>query len=140
MRNASVTHEGDRWYVAVQTQPAGVLPAAGLAPTLGIDVGIANFAGLSDGRIIAPPSALAAHQRRWRRYQRSVARKVKGSCNRKKAVEKLRALHRRIAQQRSDWLHKLTTGLAAGHPVIALEDLRIAAMTASARGSAEKAG
>ena len=140
LRNASVTREGDRWYVAIQTLRPGVLPAAGVAPTLGIDLGVANFAGLSDGRLVEPLAALKAQQRRLRRYQRSISRKVKGSCNRKKAVLKLRALHKRIAQQRNDWLHNLTSGLAAQHPVIAIEDLRIAAMSASARGSALKPG
>ena len=140
MRNASVIRAGNRWNVVIQTKRPSVLPAAGIAPTLGIDLGVANFAGLSEGRIIEPLAALTAQQRRLRRYQRSVSRKEKGSCNRKKAVVKLRALHRRIAQQRSDWLHKLTSSLAAEHPVIAIEDLRIAAMTASARGSARKPG
>jgi putative transposase len=136
LRNASVIREGKRWYVAIQTLQPGVLPAAGVAPTLGIDLGVASFAGLSDGRLIAPLAALKAHQQRLRRHQRSVSRKVKGSCNRRKAVVKLRALHKRIAQQRNDWLHKLTTDLAAEHAVIAIEDLRVAVMTASARGSA----
>ena len=140
LRNASVTREGDRWFVAIQTCQPRVLPAASVAPTLGIDLGVTNFAGLSDGRLIEPIAALASQQRRLRRYQRSVSRKVKGSCNRKKAVVKLRALHKRIAQQRSDWLHKLTSGLAAEHPVIAIEDLRIAAMSASARGDAAQPG
>lgn len=140
LRNVSVTREGDRWYVAIQTLRPAVLPSADLAPTLGIDLGVANFAGLSNGRLIVPLAALKAQQRRLRRYQRSVSRKVKGSCNRKKAVVKLRALHKRIAQQRLDWLHKLTSGLAAEHPVIAIEDLRVAAMSASARGDAQKPG
>ena len=140
LRNVSVTREGHRCYVAIQTLQAGVLPATGVAPTLGIDLGIANFAGLSDGRLIDPLSALAAQHRRLRRYQRSVSRKVKDSCNRKKAVVKLRALHKRIAQHRNDWLHKLTSGLAAEHLVIAIEDLRVAAMSASARGSAARPG
>ncbi|CAN7775421.1 transposase [Variovorax sp. LjRoot290] len=140
LRNASVTREGERWYVAIQTLRPGVLPGAGVAPTLGIDLGVANFAGLSDGRLIAPLAALAAQQRRLRRYQRSVSRKVKGSCNRKKAAVKLRKLHRRIAQQRNDWLHKLTSGLAAEHPVIVIEDLHIAVMSASARGNATQPG
>ena len=135
LRNASVVREGDRWYVAIQTRHASVMTAAGVAPTLGIDLGVANFAGLSDGRLIEPLATLKAQQRRLRRYQRSVSRKVKGSRNRKKAIVKLRALHKRIAQQRNDRLHKLTTGLAAEHPVVAIEDLRIAAMSASARGS-----
>jgi putative transposase len=140
LRNASVTREGERWYVAIQTLQPAVLPAAGVVPTLGIDLGVANFAGMSDGRLVKPLAALKGQQRRLRRYQRSVSRKVKGSCNRKKAVVKLRALHRRIAQQRSDWLHKLTSDLADEHPVIAIEDLKVAAMSASARGNAAQPG
>ncbi|CAN7775310.1 transposase [Variovorax sp. LjRoot290] len=140
LRNATVIREGHRWFVAIQTLQPGVLPKGGVAPTLGIDLGVATFAGLSDGRLIAPLAAMKTQQRRLRRYQRNVSRKTKGSCNRKKAVEKLRALHKRIAQQRSDWLHKLTSGLAAEHPIIAIEDLRVAAMSASARGSAARTG
>ncbi|MHC5879831.1 transposase, partial [Streptococcus pyogenes] len=69
--------------------------------------------------------ALQRKQRRLKRYQRSVSRKCKGSKNRRKAVEKLASLHLKIAHERSDWLHKLTTNLADAHPVIAIEDLRI---------------
>ncbi|CAN7775238.1 transposase [Variovorax sp. LjRoot290] len=140
VRNATVTCEGDRWYVAIQTLQPGVLKETGVAPTLGIDLGVTNFAGLSDGRLIEPLGAMKAQQRRLRRYQRSVSRKVKGSNNREKAVVKLRVLHNRIAQQRNDWLHKLTSGLAAKHSVVAIEDLRVAAMCASARGSAQRPG
>ncbi|VTU44945.1 putative transposase (plasmid) [Variovorax sp. RA8] len=140
LRNASVSREGERWYVAIQTLRPGVLPAGGLVPTLGVDLGVANFAGLSDGRLIEPLAALTAKLRRLKRYQRSVTRKVAGSCNRKKAVKKLRALHRRIAHQRKDFLHKLTSQLASEHPVIAIEDLRVGVMSASARGTVAKPG
>jgi len=49
-------------------------------------------------------------------------------------------LHRRIARKRAGWLHKPSTGLVASHPVIALEDLRVAAMSASSRGTLERPG
>jgi putative transposase len=116
------------------------MPALGLAPTLGVDVGVAAFAATSDEQLVAPLKALAKQQRRLRRYQRAVSRKVKGSANRRKAVVRLGNLHRRIARQRSDWLHKLTTELADRHPVIALEDLRIVNMSASAKGTVEAPG
>jgi putative transposase len=145
MRNVTITRSGTKWFVSIQASAPGVLPAAGLQPTLGIDLGVNTFAALAtdqdcEGKLIEPLAALERQQKRLRRYQRSVSRKVKGSCNRKKAVVKLRALHKRIAQQRNDWLHKLTSGLAAEHPVIAIEDLRVAAMTASAKGTAEAPG
>ena len=73
-------------------------------------------------------------------YQRAVSRKVKGSSNRRKAVDRLGRLHARIAAQRNDWLHKLSTRLADSHPVIAIEDLRVAAISTSAACTSEAPG
>ena len=55
-------------------------------------------------------------------------------------IAKLAALHRRIARQRADWLHKLTHDLSSQHAVIAIEDLRVAAMSASAKGTVDRPG
>jgi putative transposase len=140
IRNVSLSKEGSRWFVSIQTRIAACQPAAGLAPTLGIDLGVASFAATSQSALVEPLNALKRQQQRLRRYQRAVSRKIKGSCNRKKAVKRLTALHRRIANQRSDWLHKLTTSLANEHAVIAIEDLKVANMSASARGTAAAPG
>jgi len=144
LRNVSISREGhgsgSRWFVSLQVQVPETVPALGVAPTLGIDVGLAKFAAMSDGTLVDPLKALARQERRLRHYQRSVSRKVKGSANRRKAVARLGNLHRRIARQRSDWLHKLTTDLADAHPVIALEDLRIKNMSASAKGTVDAPG
>jgi putative transposase len=140
LRNVSVMREGAKWYASIQTQSGEVAPAASLVPTLGIDLGLTAFAGLSDGTLMRPLAALKAQACRLRRYQRSVSRKVKGSANRRKAVQRLARLYRKIAHQRSDWLHKLSTKLAGEHPVIAIEDLKVAAMSASARGTADRPG
>lgn len=140
LRNVSITREGTKWFASIQVEASETVPALGIAPTLGIDLGLASFAATSDGVLVAPLKALAKQQVRLRRYQRSVARKKKGSANRKKAVAKLGNLHRRIAHQRSDWLHKLTTDLADQHPAIALEDLDTKNMSASAAGTAEAPG
>lgn len=140
LRNVSITREGAKWFASLQVESRETVPARGVAPTLGIDLGLAAFAATSDGALVAPLKALARQQVRLRRYQRSVARKKKGSANRKKAVQRLGALHRRISHQRNDWLHKLTTDLADNHPVIALEDLRIKNMSASAAGTVEAPG
>jgi putative transposase len=140
LRNVSITREGLKWFASIQVEARETVPALGVAPTLGIDLGLAQFAAMSDGRTVEPLRALAKQQVRLRRYQRSVSRKKKGSANRKKAVAKLGNLHRRIAHQRSDWLHKLTTDLADAHPVIALEDLKIKNMSAGAKGTVEAPG
>ena len=140
LRNASVTHERGRWFVSLQVELPDVLPSADVAPTLGVDLGVALFAALSDGRMVEPLNALRRQQRRLRHAQRSVSRKVKGSRNRRKAVDRLGRLHARIAAQRNDWLHKRSTELADAHPVIAIEDLKVATMSASGAGTAAAPG
>lgn len=140
LRNVSIAREGAKWFASIQVQTSQTVPALGVAPTLGVDLGLAAFAATSDGLLVAPLKALAKQQVRLKRYQRSVSRKKKGSANRRKEEARLGNLHRRIARQRSDWLQKLTTELANQHPVIALEDLRITNMAASATGTIEAPG
>lgn len=154
LANVTLTREGERWFASIQTEMDDVAPAAALPPSLGIDLGLARFASFADregsgepvfidgkpAEAVEPLKALARQQRRLARAQRSVSRKVKGSANRRKAKSRLGALHRRIAHQRAAWLHKLTTQLASQHPVIAIEDLRVAQMSASARGTADAPG
>ena len=140
LRNATVVQECGRWFVSIQVEQPQVFGAVGLAPTLGIDLGVALFAATSDGQRIEPLNALKTQQRRLKHAQRAVSRKVRGSRNRRKAVHRLGRIHSRIARQRNDWLHKLSTELAARHPVSALEDLRIQNLTASARGTPDAPG
>jgi putative transposase len=140
LKNATVTQERGRWFVSLQVELPDVLPAAGLAPTLGIDLGVALFAATSDGQRVEPLNALKRQARRLKHAQRRVSRKVKGSRNRRKAIDRLGRLHARIAHQRADWLHKLSTQLADAHPVIAIEDLKVQAMSASAAGTPDKPG
>jgi len=140
LRNISVTREGGKWFISIQVRQYATMASLNLPPTLGIDLGLVAFGATSDGRLIPPLSAFARRQRLLTYLQRAVARKRKGSSNRLKAVQRLRSFHRRIARQRSDWLHKLTTELADQHPVIALEDLRIKNMTSSARGTIDAPG
>jgi putative transposase len=140
LRNASVTAERGKWFVSLQVQLPDVMPSADVQPTLGVDLGVALFAAMSDGRTVEPLNALKKQQRRLKHAQRAVSRKVKGSRNRRKAVDRLGRLHARIAAQRNDWLHKLSTELADQHPVIAIEDLKVAAMSASAAGTAQAPG
>ena len=137
--NASITRQGSRWYVSLQYSKPDAAPA-GLPPTLGLDLGVANFYTTSENVCKAPLGALATQAKRLKHYQRSVARKVKGSNNRKKAITRLANLHRRISRQREDWLHKISTKLASEHAVIAIENLKVKSMSASARGDIENPG
>jgi putative transposase len=89
---------------------------------VGIDLGIARFATLSDGQSIAPLNTFKKHQRRLARYQRSMARKQKFSKNWIKAKAKVQKLHRTIANVRRDFLHKTSTAISKNHALVCIED------------------
>ena len=92
---------------------------------IGIDVGIENFAALSDGTMIQNPRFYECGQAELRRAQRKVARRKKGSNRRRKAVVLLRKVHERITNRRQDFLHKTTTALVQKFGVIVVENLNV---------------
>ena len=59
------------------------------------------------------------------KLQKDLSRKQKGSNNRNKARLKVARLHQKIADQRADFLHKLSTKLINENQVIVIEDLRV---------------
>ncbi len=96
--------------------------------TVGIDVGLTSFLVTSDGLKEDNPRYLKNSLARLKHLQRSVARKVKGSHNRRKAVQKVAILHERISNQRSDFLHKHSYKLVSENQAIAVETLNVSGM------------
>lgn len=74
------------------------------------------------------------------RLQQAVSRKKKGSKNRRKAVARVAQCHRRIAAIRRDFLHQETTRLVRDNNLLAVEDLQVKGMTASAAGTIQAPG
>lgn len=97
-------------------------PAVG---EIGIDLGLKDFAVLSNGEKISHPKFLKKSEKRLKRLQRSVYRKVKGSKNRRKARVRLAKIHEKIRMQRSDYLHKLSRKIVDENQVIAMETLKV---------------
>ena len=95
---------------------------------IGIDVGIENFATLSDGRKFQSPKAIRKLRKKLARLQRRHSRKKKGSKNRERARKKVARLHQHISDVRKDFLHKLSTQLVRENQAIALEDLSVSNM------------
>jgi len=102
----------------VDIQP---LPKTGAI--VGVDMGIKNFAITSDGQVFANNKYLNKSTAKLARLQRQLSRKTKGSNNRDKARVKVALAHERVANQRNDTLHKLSTKLIHEHDLIVLEDL-----------------
>ncbi|MEU4152421.1 RNA-guided endonuclease InsQ/TnpB family protein [Streptomyces sp. NPDC026659] len=107
----------------VETGPEEVLPEA--TSELGIDLGLGHFAVLSDGTKVDSPCFLRRAEKRLKKAQRELSRKVKGSKNRDKARAKVARAHARVADSRREFHHQLSTKLIRENQAIAVEDLAV---------------
>lgn len=99
----------------------GKMPSTG--KNIGLDMGLKSFIITSDGIKYPNHKYLAKSQKKLARLQRQLSRKSKGSKRREKARIKVARLHERVANQRNDTLHKLSTQLIQDYDLIAIEDL-----------------
>lgn len=139
-RNVTVSANGGKWYVSIQTEREVVQPVHPSTEIIGIDVGITRFATLSDGGYIEPLNTFRKHEQRLARYQRAMSRKTKFSSNWKKAKARVQKMHTRIANVRRDFLHKTTTTISQNHAIVCIEDLQVRNMSKSAAGNSETPG
>ena len=93
--------------------------------SIAIDLGLTNFAILSDGRKQDNPRYLRDSLCKLKFLQHGKDRKVKGSNRHKKAAKKVAKVHEIIANQRKDFLHKLSTNLVKSHDTICVETLKV---------------
>ena len=96
---------------------------------LGLDMGLEAFAISSDGIAFENHKYLHKSEKRLARFQRSLSRKSKDSHRREKARIAVARLHEKVSNQRSDYLHKLSTALIKENDVIAIEDLAVKNLT-----------
>ena len=96
---------------------------------VGIDLGIKDYAILSDGTKYENPKFLEKGQKRLAGLQQGLSKKTKGSKNYEKQRIKVAKQHRRIANRRSDFIHKLTTDLVSRFDTICMENLNVTGMT-----------
>ena len=139
VKNITVSHNSGKWFVSIQTEREVAQPIP-TGDAVGIDMGVARFATLSDGSFIAPLNSFKRHEARLRRYQRAMSRKVKFSNNWRKAKSKVQRIHARIGNARRDFLHKATTTISQNHAIVCIEDLQVRNMSKSAAGSTEMPG
>ncbi len=138
--NITVSRKAGQWFAAVQCEREVADPTPSALPPVGIDMGVAVFAALSDGTSIAPVNHGKKALRALRRAQRALARKRRGSANRRKAALRVAKIHMRVANARKDFLHKHSTIIAKSHGTVVVEALRVRAMSGSAKGTAQQPG
>lgn len=139
LRNVTVSLNGGKWFVSIQTRRdvETPLPQGG---AVGIDMGVARFATLSDGTFFAPLNSFKRHEAALRKAQQAMSRKTKFSNNWKQAKARIQRIHARIGNCRRDYLHKTSTAISQNHALVCIEDLQVRNMSRSAAGSTEQPG
>ena len=139
VKNLTVSLSCGKWFVSIQTQRevAQPVPRGGM---VGIDLGVARFATLSDGTLYAPLNSFKRHATALRKGQQGLCRKQKFSNNWKKAKGRVQRIHARIGNARRDFLHKTSTAISQNHAIVCIEDLQVRNMSSSAAGSIETPG
>jgi putative transposase len=114
------------WFVTLTAEmPDVALPTPDPAKIVGIDLGLKDFAVTSDGERTPAPKFFRKGQRKLRKAQRVLSRRKPGSNRQARARLVVANIHRRIANQRGDFLHKLSTDLVRDHEGLCIEDLCI---------------
>jgi putative transposase len=129
IKHAWITRRNGRWYVSLAIElPDTLAQREPRGKQVGMDVGLKSLAALSTGERIENPRWLRENLARLRRLQRHASRQVKGSHRQKKTYHQIARLHERIANQRVDYLHKVSKRIVEEYDLIAIEDLTLSFM------------
>ncbi len=132
-KTCEIIHKAGRWYASmtIRCTPSR---ACGTKAT-GFDLGTETFLTLAEAtgtiRTIDNPRILRNSLPALKRAQRAVSRKRKGSWNRKKVIRTVAHIHRRIANQRRDFLHQTSHRLIQEYGLLATEGLSMKNLTAA---------
>ena len=126
--SGTVSCVAGKWYIsiAVEIQRELTLPKTG--KFAGVDLGVKDIAITSDGFKFANPRWIHKSEKKLKRLQRELARRLRASKRRERTRLRLARQHNRVANQRKDWLHKITTYLVRNYDVISLENLNVRGM------------
>jgi putative transposase len=123
IKTCTIKREGDCWYIVfvceVEGQP---LPVSD--EVVGIDLGLLHFATLSTGETIENPRYYRRAEKRLKKLQEALSRKKRGSHRRKKTIKAVAKAHRKVHNQRANFLHKESRKLVNAYGLIVFEELQ----------------
>jgi len=146
IKTCTIKREGTCWYVVFACEgEAAPLPVSDEA--VGIDLGLLHFATLSTGETIergfpkpSCPRYFRKGEKKREKLQQALSKKKRGSHRRKKAVQSVAKAHRKVRNQRADFLHKESRKLVNQYGLIVFEELQPANMSRRAKPKQDENG
>jgi putative transposase len=126
--NATIRRNSSgKYFVSIGTE-VEVTEMPKTESAIGIDVGLKDFAILSDGTTYSNPKFFRTLEEKLAKLQRIMSRRTVGGTNWYKAKRKVACIHEKITNARNDYLHKISTYIVKNHDVIGMEDLSVSNM------------
>lgn len=136
IKTATITRKADGWYISLSLEDVtasstkvDVIPTSD--NTVGIDMGLKSFLVTSDNQEVKIPQHYRKSEKKLKRLQRHLSRKIKGSNRRKKAIKRVAKSHLKVANQRKDFHYKTAIWLLDQSQIIAHENLNIKGLAKS---------
>jgi len=127
--NATISQKpSGKYYISLCCTDVDIKPFEKTGSALGIDLGIKEFCITSNGEMVKNPKYLKESLYNLAKLQRELSRKTKGSSNYNKARIKVARQHEKIANQRKDFLQKLSTQIIKENDIVCIEDLQVTNM------------
>ncbi|MFA5132631.1 MAG: RNA-guided endonuclease TnpB family protein [Candidatus Paceibacterota bacterium] len=126
-----ISSEYAKWHASIQVELDGTWSCPHTCKTqavCGLDMGVRDLVVLDDGTKYLAPRSLRKSEKKLKRLNRVVSRRVKGSNRRKKAVHILSRVHEKVTNIRKDCIHKITAKLVEDYRIIGMEDLNVKGM------------
>ena len=128
IKTLTIKRYADKWYAIFSCEGIVLDKIKPLEKKIGIDVGLENFATLSNGEVIENPKFFRRNEKQLVKLQRRLSSKKKGSKNRQKAKLRVSRQHEKIFNQRNDFLHNQTAKIVRRFKIIAVEKLNVKGM------------
>lgn len=136
--NATVRRNpSGKYFVSILCE-VDIQPSIKTDSTVGVDVGLKDFAILSDGTVYENPRFFRSLEKKLAKEQRVLSRRMEqarkdgknllDAKNYQKQKRKVARIHERITNKRNDYLHKVSTEIVKNHDIIGIEDLGVANM------------
>jgi putative transposase len=126
IKTLTIKREREHWYAVFTCEISKPEALSVSYEDVGIDLGVTHFAALSNGDFLENPRQYHKAEKKLKKLQEALSRKKRGSHRRNKAVQAVAKAHRKIRNQRQDFLHKQSRFLVNRYQIIVFEDLQTA--------------
>lgn len=140
VRSATVSRRCGHWSVSFLVEDGEVTPERHSGGAIGVDRGVIQAATTSTGEFRNREFITCGEKTRYRRLQQRLARREKGSANRRKILTSMGRIMNRVTNRRADFCAWTASRWTSKYSLIVLEDLRTRNMTASASGTTSAPG